>query len=139
MSMIFQNDSTGVIAPGTPIVLLSGKAVPYSDLVHSLDQIVGVSYPTSRTNGRAFSIPNGQLFLENDIVLWNEDMTYEVDSEDNQVLNESYYPINPYSATDSWTTCVYIGLVPVLVEFDTLPSSWNLIATKTLYNWYFIR
>lgn len=137
--MIFENSVVGTIEPGTPIVLVGGKAVAFSYADHAISDIVGASYPMSMTSGRALRVPDGPLFYENDSVLWSDDLQYLVDSDGNQVFNEAYTPINPYNDSAHYTLCISRGMVPVLSLYSNLPATWHLLAHKENYDWYFIQ
>jgi hypothetical protein len=128
-----------VIPVGTLIIIDSTQARAYDSKTDSLDDVVGVAFPTQNYSGRNFAIGNGCDYYNLDYNLWNEDMTLALDEENNPVENPNYAPFNPWSDTGNYTTIVTMGMVPVLSSYTSIPSRWKLVQSNTTYNWYLIR
>lgn len=131
--------SNTVIPVGTLIIIDANEARAYDAKTDSLDDVVGVVYPTVNYSGRAFPIGNGPDYLNLDYSSWNEDMTIMMDEENNPVVNPNGASFNPWTDTGNYSTVVTIGMAPVLSSYTSVPSRWKRVQTNTTYDWYLIR
>ena len=139
-SLLLNNKNVEVIPVGSMIVIDNGKARAYDSLVDSLDDIVGVVPALQNTSGRCWSpFYDGAECYNNDSVVWNEDLTIQLDGDGNAVENPAYAPFNPYTETNKYTIVVCQGFAAVLSSYVSLPTRWKLIQSNSEYNWVLIR
>lgn len=140
MSCIILSNQSGIEVPiGTLIVVDNNEARAYNDEKDTIEDVIGVIYPTSLTSGRAYRVPDGPEYYLNDPVLWQENLQFEIDENENSVPNESFTPWNPFTNTNNWCLVIYNGFAAILNSYSSVPSRWKLLRTGTSYNWYLIR
>ena len=139
-ALLLNNKTTGTIPVGTLVVVDSGKARAYDSDTDSLDDVIGVVPSLINISGRGFGpLYDGPECYENDSYIWNEDLTFQTDSDGNPIYNNDYVPFNPYVETDTYTFVIYQGFMAVLSSYPSVPSQWRLIQSNSDYNWFFIR
>jgi|ERR1700679_668450 len=139
MSAVALPTSAGNIPIGTFVVVDPSTYLARAyDIADSLDSVVGVSYPTSNTSGRAFGNIDGPLFYTNDYNEWSNTLQYLVDGDGNQIPNPDYVSWNPYGDTTDYVVVVRYGMVPVLSSYTSWPTGWVQVAANSDYNWFLI-
>jgi hypothetical protein len=112
----------------------TGYAVPY-DSEDPKPVIGAVVLPTggNNLNGRQYFAINGPPYYENDLYVWQDDLT-----SDFVTTNPEYVPFNPLGDT-GYITCITNGVAAVKTSISAgIPSKWTLLKTTTNYDWYLI-
>ncbi len=137
--LILENLASGTLAVGTLIVVDSGKARAYDGGIDAIEDVIGVAYATVNTSGRAWRVGDGPDYYLNDNVLWNENLQFQVDEDDNPVNNDAFAPWNPFADTAAYTCVLYNGFAAIPVATSTVPARWRLLRSGAEYNWYLLR
>lgn len=139
--LTLENSISGIIPIGTMIVSDAGKARIYDEKTDNIENVIGVAYGYTNTSGRAWNLGDGPVFYTspNDYFLWNEDLTIQLDSDNQPIPDPNYVGFNPFSQPDNYTFILYKGFGAVVKPYSSLPSRWVVLEEKTDYSWVLIR
>jgi len=124
---------------GSMIVIENMQVREYDSKTDSLDDVIGVIYPSINYSGRAFNIGDGPLYYDFDYYTWNEDLSLALDEFDQPIENSNYEPVNAWYSTGDYSTVLTHGMGPVLKSYGSLPARWKILSEKTDYYWVLIR
>jgi hypothetical protein len=128
-----------VIPVGSMIIIENMQARGYDSKTDSLDDVIGVVYPSVYYSARAFNIGDGPDWYNFDYNLWNDDLSLALDEFDQPIENPNYEPFNPWYSTGDYSTILTHGMGPVLKTYGSLPARWQILDEKTDYYWVLIR
>ncbi len=135
-----RNLVNGSIPTGSLIVIDSTKARAFDPDSDLLSDVIGVVYSNGDISYRAFSRGDGPDYYNLDITLWGEDLTAQIDENQNYILNPNYDDtFNPFGDTNKYSTILTSGVGPVVTAYTQVPPSWKLLQTNSTYDWYLIR
>jgi hypothetical protein len=115
----------------------TGYAVPYDPEGEPSTPVIGAALVPENgfnPNGRQWFAINGNPYYENDMYIWQDDLT-----SDFVTANDQYAPFNPL--TDSgYVTAITNGIAAVKSTISAgIPASWVLLRAKQSFNWYLVR
>jgi hypothetical protein len=124
---------------GSMIVIDNMQAREYDSKTDSLDDVIGVIYPSINYSGRAFNIGDSPAYYNFDYNLWNDDLSLALDEFDQTIENPNYQNFNPWYDTGNYSTILTHGMGPVLKTYGSIPSRWKILDEKTDFYWVLLR
>lgn len=113
-------------------------AVSYDSEVHSIDDVVGTSYPKINTTGRCNSNLDGHCFSHYEYLVYGEDLSLVIDEYGNPIENPNYDRYFDPSTDNEYVIVCISGLAPVLTG-TIVPSRWKKVREGLTYDLYLIR